>query len=228
MTNETPDESRRPELQELAMPSAKALSGRVARHLSEAVLAPLAIFYVVDAIFGLWPALGASAAWTIGAITVYLLRGGRPSALLVASAGLAMLQLAVTAAAREPKVFFLQPTIATYIFGCVMLGTSWRSSPMILRLALDFVPLPSDVVAETAIQRFFRRLSVLWGLVLLINASITLLMLIIASTRLAVPVATAASAPIFMLGLALSYRGFKRAIHAAGYVLVWGGGEATT
>ena len=228
MTDEHADESSQPEPEELAMPSAKALSGQVARHLAEAVLAPLAIFYGVDAIFGLWPALGASAAWTLGAITVYLLRGGRPSALLVASAGLAMLQLAITAAAREPKVFFLQPTIATYIFGFVMLATSWRSSPIILRLALDFVPLPEEVVGARSVRRFFRGLSLLWGFVLLINASITLLMLITASTRLAVPVATAASAPVFLLGLVLSYRGFKRAIHAAGYVLIWGGGEAIT
>lgn len=221
-------DDRPSELRKLAMPSAKALSCRVNRHLAEAVLAPLTVFYVVDAVFGLWPALGASAAWTIGAITVYLLRGGRPSALLVASAGLAMLQLAVTAAARQPKVFFLQPTIATYIFGGVMFGTSWRSTPVILRLALDFIPLPPEVVGERSMRRFFSRLSVMWSLVLLINASITLLMLIIASTRLAVPVATAASAPVFMVGLVLSYRGFRRAVHAAGYVLVWGGGEAIT
>lgn len=222
------DDDRSADLEVLQMPSARALIGQVAKHLAEAVLAPLALFYLADAFFGLWPALGAAAAWTTLAIVVYLMHGGRPSALLVASGGLALLQLVVTAVLKEAKVFFLQPTIATYVFGIVMLATTLRSSPVILRLALDFVPLPPEVVSTDAVRRFFRRLSLLWGVVLLINASITLWLLLTISIRLAVPLATAASAPIFLLGLFLSYRGFRRAVHAAGYVLVWGRGEATT
>lgn len=214
--------------EQLVMPSARALVGGVAKHLAEAVLAPLAVFYLVNAFFGLWPALGASAAWTLLAIAVYLLHGGRPSTLLVASAGLAMLQLVITAITQQARVFFLQPAIATYIFAGVMVWTAWRARPLILQLALDFVPLPAQAVSTQQIRRFFRRLSLLWGIVLIINASITLVLLFVASTQLAVPLATAASAPVFLAGLALSYRGFRRAIHAAGYILIWGDDEATT
>ncbi len=216
------------DLEQLVMPRVGALVGRVAKHLAEAVLAPLVLFYVADAIFGLWPALGAAAAWTVLAIAVYLLHGGRPSALLVASAGLALLQLLVTAATQEAKVFFLQPAIATYIFAAVMLWTAGHTRPLILRLALDFVPLPPAVVSTAVVGRFFRRLSLLWAAVLVINASITLVLLLIASTQLAVPVATAASAPVFLAGLFLSYRGFRRTIRAAGYILVWGDDETTS
>lgn len=222
------DDDGSADLEVLQMPSARALVGQVAKHLAEAVLAPLALFYLVDAFFGLWPALGAAAAWTTLAIAVYLLHGGRPSAILLASGGLALLQLVVTAVLQQAKVFFLQPTIATYVFGIVMLATTARTNPVILRLALDFVPLPSEVVSTDAVGRFFRRLSVLWGVVLLINASITLWLLLTISTRLAVPLATLASAPVFLIGLVMSYRGFRRAVHTAGYVLVWGGGEAIT
>ncbi|WP_168207442.1 hypothetical protein [Microlunatus elymi] len=44
------------------------------------------------------------------------------------------------------------------------------------------------------------------------------------STNLAVPLATACSAPAFGLALLLSYRFFRRAVLAAGLVLDWGGG----
>lgn len=69
----------------------------------------------------------ASAGWTALAITVYLVRGGRPSAMLVVSAGLATLQIVVTGVAQESKVFFLQPMLATYVMGSAVLPRPWRS-----------------------------------------------------------------------------------------------------
>lgn len=209
------------------MPGIQGLVLNVARHLAEAVLAPLAAFYVVNVFFGLWPALGAAAVWIVLAIIVYLVRGGRPSALLFASAGLAALQIVVTAVTQQARVFFLQPAIATYLFGIVMIVTSWSRRPLIQRLAFDFVPLPDEVLEATAIRRFFRWLSWLWGGCLLINASLTLACLFLIRTNLAVPVATAASAPVFLVALVVSYRLFRRSVRVAGFVLDWGGAESS-
>lgn len=79
-----------------------------------------------------------------------------------------------------------------------------------------------------AIRRFFCGLSALWGLVFLINATITLILLAETSTTRAVPLATATSVPAFLIAILLSYRAFRHAVHTGGFVLVWGGGEAFT
>lgn len=42
-----------PHLQEIALPSASGLVGRTAKHLVEAVLAPLGIFYGANTFLGL-------------------------------------------------------------------------------------------------------------------------------------------------------------------------------
>ena len=206
----------------IPLPSPGGLVRRIVLHLSEAILIPLGLFYAVNALVGLWPALAASAGWAVLAIATHLIRGGRPSALLVLTGALAALQIGLTAAARSPVVFFLQPTLATYAFAVAMLVTARRTVPVILRLALDFVPLPPVLLASRPVSRFFRRLSYGWAGVLGANATITLVLLLVFSTTLAVPLATAASIPAFLLGLGLSYRGFGRAIATAGYTLGWG------
>jgi hypothetical protein len=94
--------------------------------------------------------------------------------------------------------------------------------PLIARLAHDFCPLPAEVRASGHLRRLFQRLSLLWGAVLLGNASITLGMLLTMPTTQSVPMSSAASAPLFVLGLTASLLWFRRAVRHGGYVLAWG------
>lgn len=110
----------------------------------------------MNALVGLWPALAASAGWAVIAIAAHLIRGGRPSALLVLTGALAALQIGLTAVARSPAVFFLQPTLATYAFAVAMLVTARQAVPVVVRLALDFVALPPVLLATGPVSRFFR------------------------------------------------------------------------
>jgi hypothetical protein len=205
------------------MPKPSHLGWRITLHLAESVIIPLGLFYGVQQLFGLWPALAAAAGWALAAITVHLLRGGKPSTLLLVTGGLAALQIGLTAASRSAVVYFLQPTVAAYVFGGVMLATSIRRPPLLERLAADFCPMPADFVSSAVVQRLFRRLSWVWAAVLGINATVTLAFLLTLSTTIAVPLATVASVPMFLAGLAISHRWFVRAVTVGGFILVWGG-----
>jgi intracellular septation protein A len=204
------------------MPDRMRLVRDVAGHLGESMVIPLALFYGILVSAGLQFALIGALSWAYLAVGVRLVQGGRPPALLLATAALATVQAGLTTASGSPVVFLLQPTAATYLFAAALLVTVPLDRPLIQRLAHDFCPLPADVVSSAPLRRFFQRLSLLWASVLLINASVTLGLLLTTPTTWSVPVATAASMPVVAVGLVMSYTWFRNTLRAGGYRLVWG------
>jgi len=206
----------------VVMPARLRLALDVVRHLGEAVIVPLGLFYAVVVTLGLDTALLAALGWALLAVVVRLVRGTRPPVLLLAATAMALLQAGITFAANSATVYFLQPTAATYAFGAALLVTLPWERPLIQRLAHEFCPLPDDVLGTTHLRRFFQRLSVLWGVVLLVNASLTLGLLLTLSTSWSVPLAAVASVPVFTAGLVLSYVWFRHSLRAGGFHLAWG------
>jgi intracellular septation protein A len=141
--------------------------------------------------------------------------------LLVATV-LATIKAVITFAADSATAFFLQPTLATYAFAAALLVSVPLGRPLIQRLAHDFCPLPPDVVANAHVRRLFQRLSLLWASVLLVNASVTLALLLTMSVTYSVPLAGAASLPAFVAGLVASLLWFRRSLRDGGFALTWG------
>lgn len=204
------------------LPAKMRLALDIARHLSESVLVPGAIFYTVTVVLGLFSAILAALVWAMLAVVVRLARRERPPVLLLAATGITLVRVAITYLADSATAYFLQPTLATYLFAAVLMLSLSSDRPLIQRLANDFLPLPDHVVSSAPVRRLFRRLSVLWGAVLVVNASATLGLLLTMSTTWSVPLATAASAPAFALGLMLSLAWFRRSLHDGGFRLAWG------
>ncbi|SFH06478.1 Protein of unknown function [Actinopolymorpha cephalotaxi] len=205
----------------VVMPPRLRLAAQIAQHLAESVLVPLGLFYGVVVVAGFHVALLAAVGWALLAVAVRVVRGVRPPAVLLGATGLSVVQVGVSYAAGSAMVYFLQPTLMTYLVAAAFLLTALLERPLIQRLAHDFCPLPLDVVRSAPLRRLFQRLSLLWGAVLLVNASVTLSLLLTMGTTWSVPVATAASVPLFIAGLALSVLWFRRSLHAGGYQLSW-------
>jgi len=182
----------------VVMPAKLRLAFDVVKHLAEAVVVPLGLFYAIVVNFGLDSALLAALGWAFLAVLARLVRGSRPPVLLLAATGMAILQAVITFAANSATVYFLQPTVATYLFGAALLVTLPWERPLI------------------------QRLSALWGVVLLVNASLTLGLLLTLSTSWSVPLAAVGSLPVFGAGLLLSYVWFRHSLRAGGFHLAWG------
>lgn len=204
------------------MPAKLRLVWDVARHLTEAVLIPIGLFYGIVVGFGLTAALIAALAWAWCAVGARVVRRTRPPVLLLAATGLSTLQVFITYLADSATAFFLQPTAATFAFAAALLLSLRLKRPLIQRLAHDFCPLPDDVVGSAPLRRFFHRLSLLWAAVLLVQAGMTLAMLLTIPTTISVPASTAASVPVFLVGLTLSYVWFRASLRRGGFVLSWG------
>ncbi|GAA2756362.1 hypothetical protein GCM10009872_17220 [Actinopolymorpha rutila] len=203
------------------MPPRLRLAAQIARHLAESVLIPLGLFYGIVVAAGFHVALLAAVAWALVAMAVRVVRGGRLPAVLLGTTAMTVVQVGVSYAAGSAMVYFLQPTLATYAVAAAFLLTALLDRPLIQRLAHDFCPLPLEVVRSAPLRRLFQRLSLLWGAVLLVNASLTLSLLLTMGTTWSVPVATVASVPLFAAGLVLSLLWFRRSLRDGGYRLAW-------
>jgi len=153
----------------------------LARHALPAVLegslVPLALFYLALAAVGVWGALVCSLAWCYAAVGWRLIRGKRvPGLLAIGALGLTA-RTVIAFASGSTFVYFLQPTLTTIAIGGAFLLSVPAGRPLAQRLATDFVPLPMDLLAHTAIRRVFVRITVLWAMVNLVNAVVTMWLL---------------------------------------------------
>lgn len=206
----------------VTLPSPARLVRDVTHNLGESVLIPLGLFYGVVVAVGLNMALLAALGWSFFAILVRLVSGVRPPTLLLAATGISVLKVGITYLSNSATTYFVQPTLVTFVFALALLGSLAWKRPLIQRLADDFCPLPLHVTDSLHIQRFFRRVSVLWGVVLLVNASSTLSLLLTSGTVTSVPLSAAASIPPFVAGLVLSVVWFRRSLRDGGFELHWG------
>jgi hypothetical protein len=100
-----------------------------------------------------------------------------PGILLLASVTLTA-RTVVAMASGSVVVYFLQPTLGTaLVAGAFLLSVPLRR-PLAERLARDFCPIPSGVLAHAPVRRFFLQISLLWAFTQLANATVTLWLLL--------------------------------------------------
>jgi hypothetical protein len=157
----------------IALPRLRAIAMHAVPNLIECTLVPTVIFSVMLQVVGLIPASLAALGWAYAMLLRRLLSKSRiPGLLLLACLGLTV-RTVVVVLSGSAFVYFLQPILSTTLVGATFLASAFTQSPMVDRLAKDFCPLTSDIVARARVKSLFRRLTVFWGVVNLLNATIT-------------------------------------------------------
>src|SRR6516165_3435693 len=160
------------------IPRLRDLAPHAGRHLIEATLVPLVLFYGGLAVVGIWGALVACLVWVYAAVALRLAARRRvPGLLLLAAFGLTM-RTALALATGSVFLYFLQPTLTTVVVAGLFLASVPTGRPMAQRLAADFCPLPARFHAHPGVRRFFSQLTLLWVFVQLMNAAITVALLV--------------------------------------------------
>jgi hypothetical protein len=155
---------------------------RVAVTLMTAVLAPALLLWTMLQLFNVTTAVIAALAWMVAAMGWRYSTKRPVSGLLLISLWILTVRTAFTLATGNTFVYFIQPVFADVAVATIFLGSVWTSRPVIARLAPDFYPMSVAVAARPEIRALFRRLTLMWGLVILIKASITLWLLVALST----------------------------------------------
>jgi hypothetical protein len=103
---------------------------------------------------------------------------GRPrSALLwLTAAGLTAKTL-ISVSTGSTLIYFLQPAVNDLLIGTVFLISLGTARPIVARLAADFFPMNQDIASRPRIQRLFWRLTLLWAVLCLLKAGVTLWLL---------------------------------------------------
>ncbi|MGH3852230.1 MAG: VC0807 family protein [Pseudonocardiaceae bacterium] len=202
-----------------------ALSGRlgqVARHLFEVVLAPLSLFYLLLHVTNLTGGLFGALGWALAALVRRVLTRSPIPTVLWLSTGLLVVRTVIGYATGSVFLYFLQPTLQNFLIAFVLLATVGLRRPLIARLADDFCAFPLALTSNLVVQRFFRRVSLLWAMVFLTNGVATLWVLARATLGSFLMVTTAGSFTLVASAAVVSLLWFRRELRGAGIRLRFG------
>jgi intracellular septation protein A len=197
-------------LEHIEIPPLRSLALGAGPRLIEGVLIPTLLFVALLRLGGQWTAIGGALAWSTAVIVTRLVLRRRVPTIVVLGLGALALRTTIAVAAQSSFVYFFQPTIVTAAVGVCFLGSAMLGRPLVLRMARDFCPIPDDVMAHGHLRRFFLGISVLWGVVQLLNASITLWLLLSQSLGTFVVLRTTMTHTLTVTAIAISVLWFRR------------------
>jgi intracellular septation protein A len=158
-------------------PSLVAVIQRVSMSLLIAVIVPAVVFYAFFVLAGVWTAIIAALVWSYGAIAWRAVTRRRTSGLLILAAILLTGRTALSVVADSTWLYFLQPIISDGVVAALFLLSLASARPMVARLAGDFYPMDHELAARPRVRRLFWHLTVLWAVLGLAKANITLWLL---------------------------------------------------
>jgi hypothetical protein len=175
------------------LPPIRVLVLRAVPRLVEGVVAPTAVFLLLLHFFGVSAAIVGGFAWSASVIVVRRILGREIPALVLLGVGILFVRTVLALATGSSFLYFLQPTLGTAVAGVAILITAMLGQPLVLRIARDFCPFPSDAMEDAHFRRFFLGISLLWGVSQLLNAAVTLWLLVSQSVGTYVVARTAMS-----------------------------------
>jgi intracellular septation protein A len=150
---------------------------RVGLSLLIACAIPAVVFYVCFRADGVWTAIFAALGWSYGAIAWRAITRRRTSGLLILTAAVMTGRTVVALLTDSTFIYFLQPIITDGALGALFLASLASARPMVARLAGDFYPMDDELRLRPRIQRLFRHLTLLWALLCVGKAAVTLWLL---------------------------------------------------
>ena len=166
----------------VVIPNVRSVIRHALPNLIEGKLVPLVLFIAFLEVIGAAWALVVALVWSLGAIAVRTATGRRVPGLVVLSATTLAARTIAALATGSMVVYFLQPTITTFVVGAAFLVSVPLGKPLARKLAYDLLPFDDETKSHPLVERFFVRLSLFWAFTSLVNASITVWLLLTQST----------------------------------------------
>ncbi|GAA1306543.1 VC0807 family protein [Pseudonocardia xinjiangensis] len=198
------------------LPSITSMLGQAGRPLLEFTLIPLALFWVLFTQVGFDGGLFAALGWSALAIGRRLVQRQKLPTILLITTGLLVVRTAVGLWTGSAFLYFLQPTVQNFVFALALLVTIGLDRPLLAKLADDFCAFPEALSSHPGIRRFFKRVSLLWAVVFLVNGATTIVVLATQTVGNFLVVSTAGSYSVVAMGIVLSLWWFRRSLAGHG------------
>lgn len=196
----------------VVLPRLTALAKQAVPRLLEGVVAPLAVFYVSMAVLGYKWALIAAAAYVYIGVGQRLVRRAKvPATMFVALLAITA-RTAVGFWTGSWVWYFIQPEIGTIFLSMVFLASVRLNRPLVQKLTLDYIHLPSAVLKHERVRRFFVRITLLWAFVLLANSTVSIWLALHETLGTFMLLRTSMVAAISGLAIVFSLFAFKRVL----------------
>lgn len=163
-------------------PQLRGIVLRVAMTVATAVIVPAVLFASAMVLFNLVTAVLVALTWMAGAMCWRWATGRPVSGLLLLTLGLMTAKTTFLLVTGNAFVYFIQPVFVDAAVATTFLGSLWSSQPLVARLAPDFYPVDDAMALRPGVRRLFHRLTLMWGLVILLKGSVTLALLLSLST----------------------------------------------
>ncbi|MFG1707716.1 VC0807 family protein [Nonomuraea sp. M3C6] len=198
----------------VTLPRLTALARQAAPRLLEGVVAPLAVFYLAMVVLGFKGALVATVAWVYLGVGWRLVRRVKVPATMYLAAFAITVRALVGFWTGTWMWFFIQPEMGTICISMAFLASVRLNKPIVQKLTLDYIHLPSAVLKHERVRRFFARITLLWAFVLLANSTVSILLAVYESLAGSLGsfmvLRTSAVAVISGLAITVSIFAFKR------------------
>ncbi|GGS93644.1 VC0807 family protein [Nonomuraea spiralis] len=200
----------------VALPRLTALARQAAPRLLEGVVAPLLVFYLAMVVLGFKWALVATVAWVYLGVAWRLVRGVKVPATMFLAAFATTVRALVSFWTGTWMWFFIQPELGTICISVVFMASVRLNRPLVQKLTLDYIHLPSAVLKHERVRRFFARITLLWAFVLLANSTLSIFLAVYekleGSLGAFMVLRTSAVAVISGLAITFSILAFKRVL----------------
>jgi uncharacterized membrane protein len=117
-------------------------------------------------------------AWMAAAMVWRAVTGRPVSPVLLLALGILTVKTTFTLVTGNTFVYFVQPVFADATVASMFLGSLLMARPMVARLAPDFYPMDITLAERPGMRRLFRRLTLLWGVVIIAKGTVTLTLLV--------------------------------------------------
>jgi hypothetical protein len=205
------------------LPPVRQLAVRVGRTVVESTIIPLGIFYGCMSAMGMVGAVMTALAWTYIGIGRRLVKRQPIPGMLLIGALLMTARTIIALMTGSLFLYFLQPTLGTFMVAGLFLISAPLGKPLTQKVATDFCPLEEGIIKTPGIQRFFGRISLMWGFVYTTNGAATLWLLFDGhSVGIFLLLKAILSATVTWLTVAASYYFLRRTLRTTGIGLRWG------
>ena len=161
----------------IVIPGLRAIVSHAWVNVVTGKIVPLVIFLALFSSLGITAAVLTALAWSLGLVAYQRANGHRIAGLVILSIVGNTAKTIVAVATGSVVAYFIQPTISTTLIGTAFLVSVPLGFPLAERLVRDFCPFDEATNNEPAFSAFFPRLSILWAATSLLNAAVTLYLL---------------------------------------------------
>jgi hypothetical protein len=215
------------------MPGWRPIAKRVFTTVLLVSVLPMAVFYTSLSLFGLRPAVLATAGWYYAGLLLNVVRRKPVLAAALLGAGLLSIRAVITFLTGSAFVYFLQPVAGTLATATFFAVTALAGRPVLDRLAHEFCPFPEELSVRLRKDRFFSRLSVVWSITYFVNACGTVWLLTSSSLTGFIVLKSTLSPAVTVAAVVASYLIFRLTVRNQDVSIRWahhqpwaGGGPA--